>query len=109
MNDRKGATTLKYLAYYVLLHDVVDVVERDARNVAAIISQHVPATLQVTDKPERVRLGAGAIAQLRRLFDRVERGDMSAEEATRNALRVLSRNADPDEQALIRPLADHLL
>jgi len=83
-------TITKVLLLYAGLREAVDYLATDADILNRHILPRVATTIGLGSvPPERHEHRLGIPGELRRLFTRVERGEMSAEEATGRALNIL--------------------
>lgn len=94
-------TTIKAVTAALLLYgslrQTVDYLVKDGDSLSRLILPKVASTLGLpVSRPERHERRLGIPGDLRRLFARVESGEMSAEEATGRALRLLQSSDDTD-------------
>lgn len=80
-----GALTL-----YGEIRESIDYLVRDARTVGRLLVAQAPESLGLEgERPEMRQLRAGQAGRLKKLFRRVEVGDLSADDATRRAMKIL--------------------
>jgi hypothetical protein len=95
----KGAG--RALLLYATVHQVVDYLVTDARNLASLIVPRIPAVLNIpSQRPEYHARRLGVPGQLRRLFEKVEKRELSPEEATSQAIRLLQAQEENVLQAI---------
>jgi hypothetical protein len=91
----KAVTTA--LVLYGSLRQSADYLAKDGDWLSRIILPNVASTIGLqSNRPERQERRLGVPGQLRRLFVLVERGGMSAEEATSRAVHLLHATGDTD-------------
>jgi hypothetical protein len=84
------ASTLSILAQYGSIREGVDYLIKDSQNLARLILPHVPESLGIAPQtPEYHQRRHGLPGRLHRLFTQVERGELSAKEATAQAMMLL--------------------
>jgi hypothetical protein len=90
----------------------IDYLVKDARSVGQMILSESPHSLGIDEHPAGQQRRLGIPGQLRRLFARVEKGELSPEEATSQAVRLLERRGGiesmPDVPRLARQLRSEL-
>jgi hypothetical protein len=64
---------------------------QDGRYVGQHILSRLPSELGFTEPPTSVKMNLGDIGRLKLLFDKVERGELSAHEATKRAVELLEK------------------
>jgi hypothetical protein len=85
------------LIFYGDIRQGADYLVKDAKMLSRLILPKVASTVGLQpSQPERHERRLGVPGELRRLFERVERGDMSADEATSRALHLLPSSDDTD-------------
>lgn len=84
------------LTFYGNIRQSVDYLVKDAQHLGGAILSEAPHSLGVDERPASQQKRLGIPGQLRRLFIRVESGDLSPDEATSQALRLLERHGGVD-------------
>jgi hypothetical protein len=91
----KAVTTA--LMLYGSLRQSADYLAKDGDWLSRLILPNVASTIGLqSNRPERQERRLGVPSELRRLFALVERGDVSAEEATSRAVHLLQATGDTD-------------
>jgi hypothetical protein len=107
-------TTIKGMIAALLLYggvrQSVDYLVKDGDTVGQLILPRVANSIGLqSSQPERQERRLGIPGELRRLFVRVERGEMTAEEATSRALYLLRAAEDPDTARELPRLTQQLV
>lgn len=99
----------KVLMLYGGLRQSADYLAKDGDWLSRLILPHVASTIGLqSNRPERQERRLGVPGELRRLFAFVERGDMSAEEATSRAVHLLQATGDTDTASELPHLTQRL-
>jgi hypothetical protein len=103
---------LAALNSYGNLRQSIDYLVKDARSVGQVILSESPHSLGVDEHAAGQQKRLGVPGQLRRLFVRVEKGELSPEEATSQAVRLRERRGGidsmPDVPRIARQLRSEL-
>lgn len=86
----------------------LDYLVKDAQSLGQVILSESPHSLGIDEHTAGQQKRLGIPGQLRRLFIRVEKGELSPEEATSQAVRLLERRAGLDSMPDIPRLARQL-
>ena len=103
----KAVTTA--LMLYGSLRQSADYLAKDGDWLSRLILPNVASTIGLqSNRPKRQERRLGVPGELRRLFALVERGDMSAEEATSRAVHLLQATGDTDTASELPRLTQRL-
>ena len=83
------------LVFYGSIRQSIDYMIKDAKNLSALVAREVPNVTPLGDTPSYRERRLGAPGQLRRLFQQVERREISADEATQRAVNLLYEQGGP--------------
>ena len=101
-------TTIKAVTKVLMLYGGLRQ-SKDGDWLSRLILPHVASTIGLqSNRPERQERRLGVPGELRRLFAFVERGDMSAEEATSRAVHLLQATGDTDTASELPHLTQRL-
>jgi hypothetical protein len=96
------------LNFYGNIRQSVDYLVKDARDLGTAILSEAPNSLGIHEHASGQQKRLGVPGQLRRLFGLVERGEISAEEATRRALLLLERRGGVEAMRELPRLTEQL-
>lgn len=96
------------LTSYGNIRQSVDYLVRDAKTLGTIILPEVGPSLRISERPQHHQRRTGVPGRIRALFREVERGTMSADEATTKALSLLYDFSDSNSGHLIPEFAEEL-
>lgn len=83
------------LIWYGSIRQSIDYMIKDAKHVSKVVAQEVPNVTPLRDDPMYCERRLGTPGQLRRLFQQVERREISADEATQRAVNLLYEQGGP--------------
>jgi len=96
------------LTFYGNMRQSLDYLVKDAWSVGNLILSESPHSLGIDEHPAGQQKRLGIPGQLRRLFVRVEKGELSPEEATSHAIRLLERRGGVESMREVPRLARQL-
>jgi hypothetical protein len=99
---------LTALNSYGNLRQSIDYLVKDAQSVGQAILSETSHSLGINEHPAGQQKRLGVPGRLRRLFVRVEKGELSPEEATSQAVRLLERHGGIDSMSEVPRLARQL-
>jgi len=85
------------LTQYGSIRQSIDILVKVAQAIATIVLPKLPSVIgHSVQRPEVHQRRLGVPGQLKRLFKKVEQGELTADEATRRAIDSLNRGSDPN-------------
>lgn len=84
------------LIWYGSIRQSIDYLIADARRLVALVENEVPSATGLRTEPAYRQKRLGAPGQLHRLFQQVERHEISADEATQRAVNLLYEQGGPN-------------
>jgi hypothetical protein len=101
-------SVITVLTLYGSIRRSVDYLTRDARHIGDMLLTHVGHSLNIGDSPRYCQRRSGVPGRIRGLFEKVENGQLSAEETTDRALGIIYQYSDSDAAREIPELASRL-